>query len=83
MNFDRHPALQRRILREAAQRVAGGFYSPGSEQIEEIRRHIADTGKRKVWCLEGGLQVEWTGAMAGNRIRVRLVQDRDGQLSGS
>jgi tRNA(Ile)-lysidine synthase len=72
-----HIALQRRILREAAQQVTGGFYSSGSEQIEEVRRHIIADAKRAVWCREAGLRIEWTGAMAGNRIRFWVVGDED------
>lgn len=72
-----HVALQRRVLREAARQTVGGFYSSSSEHTEEIRRHVVADAKRKVWCREKGLRIEWTGAMAGNRIRFWLVGDPD------
>ena len=66
-------ALQRRVLREAARRVQGDLQDIGSEQIEVARRHIAANGRRAVWQWRRGLNVEWTGAMSGNRIRLWLV----------
>jgi tRNA(Ile)-lysidine synthase len=66
-------ALQRRVLREAARRVLGNLQDIGSEHIEVARRHIAANGRRAVWQWRKGLNVEWTGAMSGNRIRLWLV----------
>jgi tRNA(Ile)-lysidine synthase len=66
-------SLQRRVLREAARRVQGNVQDIGSEHIETARRHIASNGRRAVWQWRKGLNVEWTGAMSGNRIRLWLV----------
>ncbi len=66
-------ALQRRVLREAARRVKGDLQDIGSEHIEVARRHIAANGRRAVWQWRRGLNVEWTGAMSGNRIRLWVV----------
>ena len=74
-----HIALQRRVLRIGAARLAGEFYALSSEHIEAVRRHVAANQKRKVWtwprASNAMLRVEWTGAMAGNRIRLRRVDD--------
>jgi hypothetical protein len=66
-------ALQRRILREAARRVLGNLQNISSEHVEVARRHIAANRRRAVWQWSKGLNVEWTGAMSGNRIRLWLV----------
>ena len=69
-------ALQRRVLREAARKIGGERAVGGYEQIETARRHIAAQSRRTVWCWSGDLRVEWTGAMAGNRVRVWRVEKR-------
>jgi tRNA(Ile)-lysidine synthase len=63
-------AMQRRVLREAARNVYGSFYAANAEQVEIVRRQVAANGRRMVWQWQGGVRVEWTGEMAGNRIRV-------------
>lgn len=91
-------ALQRRVLRHAAQQahgqvqhqdetsdkgikggidveLEGAMGGISARQIEVARRHIAADGRRAVWSWRGGLRLEWTGAMAGNRIRLWLVED--------
>lgn len=65
-------ALQRRVLRSAA---TGLGSSVSFEQVETARRHIVDDGRRIVWCWPGGARCEWTGAAAGNRIRVWRVEE--------
>jgi tRNA(Ile)-lysidine synthase len=67
-------ALQRRILREATRRVRGSLDGITAEHIEVTRRQITTNGRRAVWCWPTGLRVEWTGDMAGNRVRFWLVQ---------
>ena len=68
-------ALQRRVLRIALR----GFDARdlGHEQLEEVRRHISQSAKRRVWCLARGVRVEWTGAMSGNRVRLWRVGKSD------
>jgi tRNA(Ile)-lysidine synthase len=68
-----HPALQRRLLRQAARRLAGESYCVAYELVEIVRVHIAGDLRRAVWCWPGQLRIEWTGAMAGNRIRLWRV----------
>ena len=79
-----HIALQRRVLRRGAAHVADEWYVLSGEHIEAIRRHVAADEKRKVWTLprasNGLMRVEWTGAMAGNRIRLRRVDDESHQM---
>ncbi|MDQ3815705.1 MAG: hypothetical protein M3347_17465, partial [Armatimonadota bacterium] len=70
-----HVALQRRVLRAAAHRLQGDLRDLGFELVENVRRHIMADGRRAVWQWRRGLNVEWTGAMAGNRIRFWLVSD--------
>lgn len=70
-------ALQRRVLRAAVRQVKGDLLDIGAEPVERARRHIAANGRRAVWPWRGGLRVEWTGAMAGNRIRLWLVEDAE------
>jgi tRNA(Ile)-lysidine synthase len=72
-----HTAAQRRVLRAATRRIQGHVQDIGMEHIERARRHIIAGGRRAVWQWRGGLHVEWTGAMAGNRIRLWLVGDID------
>jgi hypothetical protein len=73
-----HIAAQRRVLRAAAWQLQGHVLDISVEHIERARRHIMDNGRRAVWQWRGGLHVEWTGAMAGNRIRLWLVDKMDG-----
>jgi tRNA(Ile)-lysidine synthase len=70
-------AMQRRVLRAAARQVLaedelGGEI--GSEMVESVRRYVAAGGRRRVWQWRGGLNVEWTGATSGNRIRLWRVE---------
>jgi len=68
-----HLALQRRILRAAVARLQGETRDLGFEIIETTRRHIVGDKRRAVWQWRRGVHVEWTGAMAGNRVRLWLV----------
>jgi len=68
-----HLALQRRVMRAAVRRLEGEVRDLDFEQVEVARRHIVADGRRAVWQWRRGLNVEWTGAMAGNRIRLWLV----------
>jgi len=75
-----HLSLQRRVLRMAAEQVSGGKYFEGAgeigwQKIETTRRQVLSNGRRAVWQWTKNLSVEWTGAAAGNRIRVRCVKD--------
>jgi tRNA(Ile)-lysidine synthase len=63
-------ALQRRVLRRAASEAFGSFYAPNAEHIEAARRQVQSDGRRAVWQWPNGVRVEWTGKMAGNRLRV-------------
>ncbi|HVF09229.1 MAG TPA: tRNA lysidine(34) synthetase TilS [Abditibacteriaceae bacterium] len=74
-----HLALQRRILRAAVVRLQGDTRDLSFELVETTRRHIADGERRAVWQWRRGLHVEWTGAMAGNRIRLWLVANQQSQ----
>jgi len=88
-------AMQRRVLRAAAQQVMAktedsnsqtngsdtasgvthGFVSEiGSESVETVRHHVAAGGRRTVWQWRRGLNVEWSGAKSGNRIRLWRVE---------
>lgn len=66
--------LGRRVLRTAAQILNPAAREIGSERVEEARRHIAATGRHAVWQWPDQISVEWTGALAGNRIRLRVVR---------
>ena len=68
-------ALQRRVLRAAVRHLQHDVRDLGFELVETARRHIMANGRRAVWQWRRGLNVEWTGAMAGNRIRLWLVSD--------
>ncbi|MDF2439744.1 MAG: tRNA(Ile)-lysidine synthase [Abditibacteriota bacterium] len=73
-------SMQRRVLRRAAEQVSGTKYFEGAgevgrEKIETTRRQVLSDGRRAVWQWTRNLWVEWTGAAAGNRIRVRRVND--------
>lgn len=67
--------LQRRVLRAAVQRLHGEVNDLSMEAIEAVRAHVLVDGRRKVWQWRRGVSVEWTGAMAGNRIRLWVVSD--------
>ena len=71
-----HVALQRRVLRAAVERLQGDIRDLSFELVEATRRHIVANGRRAVWQWRRGLNVEWTGAMAGNRIRLWLVPNQ-------
>ena len=71
-----HLALQRRVLRAAVAKLQGDMRDLSFELVETARRHIADDGRHAVWQWRRGLNVEWTGAMAGNRIRLWLVANQ-------
>ena len=68
-------AMQRRVLRVAARQLMADESSGeiGSEPIEAVCRHVAADGRRMVWQWRGGLNVEWTGAKSGNRLRLWRV----------
>lgn len=66
-------SLQRRVLRLCAVRLDPHFTDLSYAKIETARRHIADDPKRRVWQWSRRLKVEWTGPMAGERIRLWLV----------
>ncbi len=61
----------------AARQVKGDLLDIGAEPVERARRHIAANERRGIWQWRDGLRVEWTGAMAGNRIRLWLVEDAE------
>jgi tRNA(Ile)-lysidine synthase len=67
-------ALQRRVLREGVREVCGDLREISSERIEETRRHIVSRERRAVWCWRRDINVEWTGAYSGNRIRIWRVE---------
>lgn len=55
--------------------VTHGFVSEiGSESVETVRHHVAAGERRTVWQWRRGLNVEWTGAKSGNRIRLWRVE---------
>ena len=65
--------LQRRVLRLAAQKLEGDRRDLSFEKVETARLQISENKRRAVWMWKKTLQVEWTGAMAGNRIRFKRV----------
>jgi tRNA(Ile)-lysidine synthase len=69
-----HPALQRRVLRCAVLELHGDVRDLDAARVETARRHIVAGGRRRVWQWRRGMNVEWTGAMAGNRVRVWVVE---------
>jgi tRNA(Ile)-lysidine synthase len=73
---EKHLALQRRILRAAVAGLQGDVQDLGFELVETTRRHIVADKRRAVWQWRRGINVEWTGAMAGNRIRLWLVPNQ-------
>lgn len=66
-------ALQRRILRTAAQKIDAASRDIPFSRIEEVREHIIANRRRAVWQWRKSLTVEWTGEHAGNRIRFKCV----------
>jgi len=71
------PALQRRVIRLSGQEVAPDAPAPDLAHVEVMREAIASGSRRTVWSLEGGLRVEWTGTMSGNRLRFWCVKSRN------
>ena len=72
-----HPALQRRVIRLSGQEVAPEAPPADLAHVEAMRAAIDSGARRTVWSLEGGLRVEWTGTMAGNRLRFWCVRTRN------
>lgn len=67
-------ALQRRVLRLAAQLIVPQARDLSAAKIEKTRRAATTDGKRAVWVWRKDLSVEWTGAGAGNRLRFWRVK---------
>jgi tRNA(Ile)-lysidine synthase len=67
-------ALQRRVLRRAAQWVVPEAREVESTKIEATRCAACAGAKRAVWTWRKDLRVEWTGAGAGNRLRFWVVR---------
>lgn len=65
--------LQRRVLRLAVEKLEGHKRDVSFERVEEVRHQVGEDKRRAVWMWKKTLQVEWTGAMAGNRIRFKRV----------
>ncbi|MBV9469960.1 MAG: tRNA lysidine(34) synthetase TilS [Abitibacteriaceae bacterium] len=70
------PVLQRRVLRCGVQQLQGQVRDVSLEAVEKVRCHVMAKGRRKVWQWRHGMNIEWTGEMAGNRIRLWLVSDK-------
>jgi tRNA(Ile)-lysidine synthase len=68
-------ALARRVLRQAALQVNPLAAPPGLAAVEEVRGAVHRNGRHQVWQWPGGTDVEWTGVMAGNRVRLRRVRN--------
>ena len=66
-------ALQRRVLRLAFENMESHMRDISFEKVETTRLHVAQNKRRAVWMWKKDLAVEWTGAMAGNRIRFKRV----------
>ncbi len=66
-------AIQRRVLRNATQKVEENSRDMAFARIEEVREHITLNRRRAVWQWRKNLIVEWTGEHAGNRIRFKRV----------
>lgn len=69
-----HVALQRRVMRLAAQLIVPHARDLSGAKIETARRAASQGGKRAVWMWRNDLSVEWTGAGAGNRLRFWRVK---------
>lgn len=67
--------LQRRVLRVAVQLLRGHVQDVSLDAVETVRQQVVSNGRRAVWQWRSGIQVEWTGEMAGNRIRLWLVRN--------
>ncbi len=67
-------AIQRRVLRRAAQLIVPDARDLASEKIETARLAVEMGAKRAVWEWRKDLRVEWTGAGAGNRLRFWRVK---------
>jgi tRNA(Ile)-lysidine synthase len=67
-------ALQRRVLRLAAQRLDSNARELSFERVEEVRLHILANRRRAVWQWRKTLRVEWTGEYSGNRIRFTRLE---------
>lgn len=67
-------AMQRRVLRRAAQLVVPDARDLAGEKIETTRLAVDSGAKRAVWTWRKDLRVEWTGASAGNRLRFWRVK---------
>lgn len=65
--------LQRRVLRLAVEKLEGHVRDVSFERVEEVRLHVVANKRRAVWMWKKTLSVEWTGEMAGNRIRFKRV----------
>jgi tRNA(Ile)-lysidine synthase len=70
-------ALQRRVLRKAAQLVVPEARDLQSNKIEATRCAACSGARRAVWTWRKDLRVEWTGSGAGNRLRFWLVRSND------
>lgn len=66
-------ALARRVLRMAARNLDEGARETGSEAVETVRCHVAAAGRHAVWQWPGGVTIEWTGPLSGNRLVLRSV----------
>lgn len=66
-------ALQRRVLRLAAQTITIEARDLELEKVEAARLHIAKNQRRAVWQWRKDLRVEWTGEYCGQRIRYSRV----------
>lgn len=69
------PPLQRRVLRVAVRHLRGHVQDVSLNAVETVRQHVLAGGRRAVWQWRSGIHVEWTGEMAGNRIRLWLVRN--------
>jgi tRNA(Ile)-lysidine synthase len=67
-------AIQRRVLRRAAQLIVPDARDLASEKVEIVRLALQSGAKRAVWTWRKDLRVEWTGAGAGNRLRFWRVR---------
>ncbi len=67
-------SIGRRVLRVAVQSLNPAARETGSELIENARCHIAEAGRHMVWQWPDQISLEWTGPLAGNRIRLRVVR---------
>jgi tRNA(Ile)-lysidine synthase len=66
-------ALQRRVLRAAAQQIVPDLRDLAGSKVEQVRLAVVGGQKRAVWTWRKEFRVEWTGAGSGNRLRFWLV----------